>query len=252
MIFTLAKFELEKWFKTGKIWKFLALCQFILGLIFYWLLEQYLLKSQNQLLASSSTYGMTEDVIHPLFAWTALLFFILTPLLATKSLTEERKSNTLELYLTTAIHTREIILGKLLGLYGIQLFLLLPTVLMPLCITVNDSLDLGQFLSGLLGLLLLLAANSCCALYISSLCKEPLMAAFMTFILLLFFCILEWIPKFFGQSFTWLSEFALLYHCQNFLSGLLCTQDIIYFILFSMVFLYFSVHTLNKKLSFKK
>src|SRR3984957_7390722 len=101
MIYTIAQHELSALFKTGKIWKLLALCQFILGLIFYWLMEEFLSKTQRLLLESNSPFGITEEVIHPLFAWTALFFFFITPLLTTYSITQERKQHTLDLYLTS-------------------------------------------------------------------------------------------------------------------------------------------------------
>ncbi len=252
MISTIAQHEFLKLFKTGKIWKLLAICQFILGLIFYWLMEEYLFKKQQFLLENNSSFGITEEVIHPLLAWTALLFFFITPLLATHSLTQERKTHTLELYLTSPISSAEIIIGKFIGIFLSQIFLLLPVFLMPLLIALQDRLDTGQFLTGFFGLVLLISTNLSIGIFIASFSKEPLIATLAILVSLFLLTLLEWMGRFLMPSLHWVTEFALLYHCKNFLSGLINSRDIIYYGFLSFVFLYLSIVRLNKESHFKK
>lgn len=252
MILTIARHEFLKPFKTGKIWKLLALYQCILGLIFYRYMTEFLLKNQNILIENSLSLGVTEEVIHPLFAWTAIFFFFITPLFTTNCLTQERKTRTLEIYLNAPLSATKIIAGKFMGTFGSQLFLLLPVLLMPLLIAVEDSLDFGQFVSSVLGLILLLGTNLSIGLFIASLSTEPLIASFFIFITLLLLTLLEWVTHFVPPAFDWIREFALLYHCKNFLSGIINTQDILYYILSSIIFLYFSVLRLDKEPYFRK
>ena len=252
MILTIARHEFLSLFKSGKIWKFLALCQCILGLIFYRYMTEFLLKNQNLLIENHQSLGVTEEVIHPLFAWTALFFFFITPLFATNALTQERKSHLLEIYLSAPISTTKIILGKFIGVFSGQLLLLLPILLIPLLIAVEDSLDLGQFISGTMGLVLLMATNLSIGLFIASLSKEPLIAAFVIFITLLLLTLLEWVSHFLSPTFSWVTEFALLYHCKNFLSGIVNSQDIIYYILVSFIFIYLCILRLDKEPYFRQ
>jgi ABC-2 type transport system permease protein len=252
MIPIIARHEFLKLFKTGKIWQLLALCQFILGLIFYWLMEEFLFKKQQFLLENNGSFGITEEVIHPLFAWAGLLSFFITPLLATNSLTQERKTHSLELYLTAPISTTEIIIGKFIGMFLGQTFLLLPVLLMPMLIVLQDRIDVGQFLSGLFGLTLLVGTHLSIGTFIASYSKEPLVAALAIFITLLSLTLLEWMVRFLTPSLQWITELALLYHCKNLLSGLINSKDIIYYGFVSFTFLYFSVVRLNKEPYFKK
>ncbi len=252
MILTIARHEFLNLFKSGKIWKLLALCQCILGLIFYRYITEFLLKNQNILIENHQSLGITEEVIHPLFAWTALFFFFITPLFATNALTQERKSRLLEIYLSAPISTTKIILGKFIGVFAGQLFLLLPILVMPLLIAVEDSLDLGQFISGAIGLVLLMATNLSIGLFIASLSKEPLVASFVIFITLLLLTLLEWVSHFLSPAFSWITEFALLYHCKNFLSGIVNSQDIIYYILVSFVFICLCIFRLDKEPYFRR
>ncbi|HQZ87990.1 MAG TPA: ABC transporter permease subunit [Gammaproteobacteria bacterium] len=246
MILTIARHEFLKLFKTGTIWKLLALCQCVFGLIFYRYMTEFLLKNQNLLIENELSLGATEEIIHPLFAWAALFFFFITPLLATNCLTQEKKSRTLEIYLIAPLTTTKIILGKFFGVFCAQLFLLLPILLMPLLIAVEDSLDFGQFISGSFGLILLLGTNLSIALFIATLSKEPLIASFVIFITLILLSLLEWVTHFLSPAFSWVTEFALLYHCKNFLSGIINTQDILYYALVSFIFLYSSIRCLGK------
>lgn len=252
MIRTIAQHEFLKLFRTGKIWQLLAICQFILGLLFYWLIEEYLFKKQQFLLEKNSSFGITEEVIHPLFAWTALLFFFITSLLSISSLTQERKAHTLELYLASPISATEIVIGKFIGIFFGQLFLLLPIFIMPLVISFQTSLDVGQFLSGSFGLVLLTAAHLSIGIFISSLAKEPLVAALTIFATLVLLTLLEWVGRFLAPSWQWVTEFALLYHCKNLLSGLVSSKDILYYGGVSSLFICLSVLRIHKEPYCKK
>ncbi len=247
MILTIAQHEWHKLFKTGKLWKLLALCQFFLGLIFYWLMAEFLQNTQQSFVSSNPSFGITEKVIHPLFAWTTLFFFFMTPLFATQAITHERKAHTLQLYLTSAISVRDIIFGKFLGLLAAQIFLLLPVLWMPLIIALHDHLDFGQYLSGMIGLILLLCSTLSLGLFIASFAKEPLMAAIMMFVSFILLSLLEWIPHFLDPNRSWIMELALLYHCKNFFSGIINSRDIIYYCVLSSLFLYLSILRLERE-----
>lgn len=247
MIFNIAQHELLILFKTGKIWKLLALCQCLLGLIFYWLMDEFLSKTQSRLLENNSPFGITEEVIHPLFAWTVLFFFFITPLLATHSIAGERKLHTLELYLTSSLSGFQIILGKFIGLFVVELFLLLPTLSMSLLLNVHNQIDVGQFLSSLLALLLIQSASLSLGLFISSFSKEPLIATLVMFVSFFLLSLLEWFTRYLTPSLNWISEFALLYHCKSLLSGFIDTRDILYYCLFSFIFLFLSIIRLENE-----
>jgi len=253
MIWTIAQHEFSKLFKSGRLWKLLALSQFVLGFIFFWLVEDFIFKSQQSMMGSSTeVFGITEKIFHPLFAWTTLFFLLITPLLATQSLTQERKSHTLENYLLSPLSAKTIILGKFLGLFLTQLFLLLPLVIMPCLILIRDPLDIGHFLTGLLGIILLLGTTLSLGMFVSSFAKEPLIAGLTIFVMFIVLCILEGMGQIFGHNGEWVAEFALLYHCKNFLSGLINTKDIVYYVAMSGFFLYFSMRRLSKEADYRK
>jgi ABC-2 type transport system permease protein len=252
MIFSIAQHELLRLMRSGKIWKLLALCQCILGLIFYWLTEDFLSKTQRMLLEMNSPFGITEEIIHPLFAWTTLLFFFITPLLTAYSITQEKKSLLFDLYLTAPLLPRQIILGKFLGLFMGQMILILPVLLMSLLLTMHNQIDAGQFISGFLGLLLIVSASLSLGMFISCLSKEPLIAALATLVTLFMLSLLEWFARYLIPSLNWIGEFALLFHCKSLLSGFIDSRDILYYCIFSAIFLSLSIWRLEKEPDFRR
>ncbi len=231
MIYTLAHHEGRLLAKRGTFFSVLAFCQTLLAFIFYRLLEEFYTKGQRSFLEQDTLVDITEAVLHPLFAWTALLFFFITPILAAGSLTQERKSHTLSLYLSSGLDTRTLVMGKFLGAFMAQCLLLLPILVISLLLALEHTLDGGQLLASLCGLLLFVAASLSTAFLVASCCKEPLMAMFLSFALLLGLSLLEWVGRFMDPSMDYFAHFSLIYHCKNFLSGLISTQDIIYYVL---------------------
>lgn len=246
MICTIALHECRKYYNSGRFWKLLALTQCTLSLIYYWSMTQFFDKSQKLVLEYNADLGnITEEVLHPLFGWTTLFFFFITPLLATQVITQERKSHTLDLYFLSAIPTSRLIMGKFFGTFMIQLFLCLPILLLISFTAWHYTIDWGQCCAGLLGLVLLLAASLSIGIFVSSFTKEPIISAFSIFISLVLLSLLEWIAS--TSPFYFLSEFSLLYHCKNLLSGLINSQDFVYYTGTTLVFLLLSMYRLNRE-----
>jgi ABC-2 type transport system permease protein len=241
MIATLAQHECKLLWKSGKLLHLLAFCQGLLAFIAYWLLEEFYTKSQRSLLEQDTFVDITEAVLHPLFAWTVLLFFFITPLLAVSTFTQERKTHTLTLYLSAPIEAYTLVMGKFLGTFMAQCFLLLPILGISLLLALQHTLDGGQLLCSYIGLFLFLGAVLSIAIGVASCCREPLIATFLSFSVLLGFSLLEWVGRLVDPSAHYFAHFSLIYHCKNFLSGILSSQDLIYYILVIISSLAFSI-----------
>jgi len=125
--------------------------------------------------------------------------------------------------------------------------------LMPLSLLRGTAMDLGQLFSALLGLTLVLASFAAAGLYMSTLSKQPAIAAISSFGLLLFLWIINWA----GNSaeaelainhngenvLTW---FSLLNHFEPLLKGLFSSADIAYYLLFICLFLVLAIRRLER------
>ena len=66
-------------------------------------------------------------------------------------ISEERRSGTLNLLLSSPVSMTEIVLGKYLGIVLFLFILVLQISLMPLSLLMGTELDMGKLAAGLLG-----------------------------------------------------------------------------------------------------
>lgn len=145
----------------------------------------------------------TMDSVFSLIAF--LLILPIVPLTTMRVFAEERRQGTLEMLLTSPVRDWELVVGKWLGSMGffaamfsftlvyVVLFLIyLPKVsVRPLGIPITiGNLDFGLLLSGYLGLLVLGAAFIAIGVLASSLTQNQIVAAFLTFgiLIVIYYC----------------------------------------------------------------
>jgi len=120
-------------------------------------------------------------VLAQFFQNEAFLLVLAIPLLTMGLVADERKKGTIELLLTSPVRGIEIVGGKFLGAFALLAMLLLPMVPMFAFMGAGGSWEAGVIASGLLGLLLLGAAQIALGLFVSSLCESLLVSAIGTY-----------------------------------------------------------------------
>lgn len=240
----IASRELRSLFLSPLAWVLLAVMQLLIAWLFLTQLEQFM-QLQPRLAGIEGAPGVTDLVVAPLLDSSALIIMLLLPMLSMRLLSEEYRSNTFTLLLSSPASLTQIILGKYLALLGILGSMLLLTALMPLSLLLGTAIDLGKLAAGLLGLGLNLATFGAIGLFISSLTSRPAVAATATYGLLLFLWVLN-LAAGSGESgsalFAWLSPVS---HVRTFLSGLVQSSDLLYFLLLIGASLLLSIHRLE-------
>jgi ABC-2 type transport system permease protein len=245
MIGHLAARELRSLFLSPLAWTVLAVEQLILALVFLYLLGQYQ-DLQPQFSMLENQVGITEFLVPSLFGFAAMVMLLVTPLLTMRLISEERRAGTLPLLLSAPVSLSEIVLGKYLGVLGFIGLMVLLLSLMPLSLLMGGTLDFGLLASAVTGILLMLAAFSAGGLYLSTITRQPALAAIGGFFLLLFFWIIEIAGSGVSPGETTLfTYFSLQRHYHAFLRGIFDTSDVIYFGLFILVFLVLSIRRLD-------
>lgn len=242
-ITNIARTELRRIFLSPLAWAVLAVLQFILGFVFINLLVEY---AASAGMGGNDSFGVSDYIGGSLYGFATILLLMIMPLMTMRLFAEERKSNSLTLLLSAPVSLTEIVLGKFLGLLGFIAAVLLLMLAMPLALSASTDLDWGRLAAGLLGLFLLMAAFGAAGLFVSSLTREPTLAAVGSFGLLLvlwLFNILAYndsVP--FKELFSYLS---LIQHYENLRRGVFDTSDAIYYVLFSALFLWLTVLRLD-------
>ena len=240
-VLAIARNELRRIFVSPLAWSVLAVVQLILGFVFVNLLIDY---SKNAELGDQFV-GVADYMGGGLYGFATIILLLVMPLMTMRLFSEERKSGTLTLLLSSPASLVEIVLGKFLGLVGFMLALLLLLAAMPLSLLPGTDLDLGRLAAGLLGLFLLMLAFGAAGLFVSSLTREPTIAAVGGFGLLL----LVWLTQIlayqdipFAEIFGYLS---LIGHFDDLRRGIFDTGDVAYYVLFTAFFLWLTVQRLD-------
>jgi len=228
MIKSIIQNELRLTIFNRKTWFCLAAIHAILAVIFNWLLINFL-KLKTTL--DTVRYGVTEEVIHPYYAWFALIVLAFIPMLTTQSICAERSRNTIVNYYMAPISSLQVILGKFLALNLTLLLIMLSISILPFAITLSGALDWGQIFASILGVYLMLSAALAVGLVFSSFMQNVARSNVVIFSALIMFILLEWAAQFSGKQAIFLQTFGLLNPLKNFLSGIISVQHVAYYLL---------------------
>lgn len=241
-ILTIARSEMRRIFVSPLAWTVLAVVQLILGFVFLMLLIEY---SANPQIAMDSYTGVADYVGAGLYGFATIILLLVMPLMTMRLFSEEKKSGSIDLLHSAPVSLTEVVLGKYLGLLGFMLALLFLAALMPMSLMFGTDLDLGRILAGLLGLLLLMLAFGAAGLFMSTLTREPTIAAVGSFGLLL----VVWLSQIlayqdipFAEVFDYIS---LIGHYDSLRRGVFNSADVTYYLLFAGLFLWLSVQRLD-------
>jgi ABC-2 type transport system permease protein len=250
MIFTIAAKELKALFASPLAWMVLTAVQIIAGYAFLKRLDDFL-QIQPQLVQLASPPGVTEFVVAPLYLTTAIVLLFAVPLLAMRSIAEERRNETMVFLTSAPVSIVEIVVGKFLGLSLFVVLIVALVSVMPLTLIASTRLDYALMASLCVGLLLLATAFSAVSLYVSSLTTYPVAAAFGAFAMLLLMILISeaavdglrargWqLPAAFVQVFSPMKNFEPLG------KGLIDTYAIACSVMLVLVFIVLAVRHLD-------
>ena len=181
-----------------------------------------------------------------LFGSLQQYLYLYIPLLTMGLMSREFSSGSIKLLYSSPVTNQQIIFGKYLSmiLYTFILSAILSIFIVIAAFTI-ENFDVVPVLTALLGILLLISAYAAIGLFMSTLTSYQVVAAIGTFITLF---VLDKVGRMWQnielvRDITyWLS---LKGRTDEFLSGLICSEDLLYFVLVITLFLSFSVIRLN-------
>ena len=161
----------------------------------------------------------------------SLSLFIL-PILSMGLYAEERQKGTLELLATSPLTNWSVAVGKLLGVTTFFIFTISPLLVYEAIIfaAANPPIPIQVPLLAHGGLILLAMAVFSLGMFISSLTSSSIIAAIITFALVLFLWIIDVVTSnvtgFLGEA---LAHLSLLKHYNNMIQGIFDTSSLIIF-----------------------
>jgi ABC-2 type transport system permease protein len=177
-----------------------------------------------------------------LFSTVQGYLYLYIPLLTMSLMSRELSSGSINLLYSSPVKNSQIILGKYLSMlvYGLVMVAVLLVFVLWGGYAVKDF-DYSLAFSGLLGLYLLICTYAAVGLFMSSLTSYQVVAAMGTLATL---AVLNFIGRF-GQEYDFVRELtywlAIGGRASESINGLICSEDVLYFIIVAGFFLALSI-----------
>jgi ABC-2 type transport system permease protein len=166
------------------------------------------------------------------------------PLLTMRLWADEKRSGRIELLLTWPLRDGEIVLGKFFAVLVVYGVLLLLTLLYALLTAAFATLDPGPVFSGYFGTFLLGAALLALGFWCSTWTESQPVACAWAWSAFLFFWLINLPADFVGKLGPVLTHLSLATHYENLVKGVIDTQDVAYFVLFTLFCLFLTLRSL--------
>jgi ABC-2 type transport system permease protein len=243
-MFAITQKELKILFCSPLAWVVLALAQVVLAWVFLAHLDTFL-QIQAQLIRIANPPGVTEMIVAPLFAMAAILLLTATPLLTARLIAEERRNQTLTFLISAPISISDIVLGKFLGLMIFFGTIIALVVALSLSLLLGGALDFGLLLSNIVGLCMISACFTALGLYISCLSSQPATAGAATLGVLLGVWVVDNVAA--ESTDGVFRDLSLLSRYANLNRGVIDSFDLVYFAIFTLIFLVLSIRRLDNE-----
>lgn len=187
--------------------------------------------------------------VRPLFAWMPLLLIALVAVLTMRSWSEEQRSGTLELLLTSPVSALSLTLGKFLAALALVALALALTLPLPLTVELIGPLDWGPVVGGYVASLFLAAAYVAIGLFVSSRTDNQIVSLLVTAIIggVLYVAGTDWLAALVPQSLAGLLQLiGTGSRFDDITRGVLDLRDLYYYASLVVLFLALNVYSLEK------
>ncbi len=225
--------ELRSYFASPIAYIIIGLFALLFGWFFYVYLRVFVDQSQRMAMMGGGAVNVNEQMVRGVLQNAAVIILFVMPVITMRTYSEEKRSGTIELLLTSPVTDFEIIMGKFLGAMGLYCAMLLVTVVDIAILFRLGNPEWRPIAAGYLGLLLMGGCFVSVGLLISSLTKNQIVAGFMTFVVFLMLWVINWLADSSGPTGqTILSFLSITDHLDDFTKGIIDTKHVVYYLSF--------------------
>jgi len=234
-VLAIAHKELKSYFSSPIAYIVLGFWALLYGYFFVAILQFFVRQSMQmgQFSQGPQAMNINQQLIRPLVQNVTILVLFLMPMVTMRTYSEEKRSGTIELLLTSPVTDWQIILGKFLGAMLLYATMLAVTAIHLGILFYYGRPEWKPVATAYLGLLLLGGCFISVGLFISSLTKNQIVAGMVTFAVFLLLWVIEWIGSFSGPTVDSLTQYlSIVGHLDDFGKGVLDTTHLIYYLSF--------------------
>jgi ABC-2 type transport system permease protein len=226
--------ELRSYFGSPVAWVLMGFFAVVFGYFYNVYLDYFVRQAmQSQFGGPPQPSNVNNDMIRPLLGNASVLILFLLPMITMRTYSEEKRSGTIELLLTSPVTDLEIVLGKFFGAVGVYLGLLAVTALYVAILFGLGDPEWRPLVAGYLGLFLLGSCFISLGLFISSTTKNQVVAGAVTFIVALMFWIINWFAEGAGPTAAAILNYlSVTQHFDDFGKGVIDTKHLVFYLSF--------------------
>jgi ABC-2 type transport system permease protein len=189
--------------------------------------------------------NINQDMLRPSFQNMLVVLLFVLPMITMRTYSEEKRSGTIELLLTAPLSDLQIILGKFLGAMGLYCAMLLITVPHLGLLFYYGQPEWKPLVTTYLGLVLMGGCFISLGLFISSLTKNQIVAAALTFTSFLMLWVVNWAGSVNIGSRTVTDYLSIVQHFDDFSKGIIDTTHLIYYVSFIALGLFLTMKSVD-------
>lgn len=231
-VLAIAQKELKSYFASPIAYVVIGLFALLYGYFFAVMLNYFIRAGLNaNPMMGPQALNINQDMLRPVLQNVTILLLFVLPAITMRTYSEERRSGTIELLLTSPITDLEIILGKFFGALGLYGVMIATTLVHTALLFWLGTPEWKPVLTAYLGLLLLGGSFISVGLFISSLTTNQIVAYITTFAVFLMLWVISWIGSFSTGVFTDVTAYlSIIEHFDDFTKGVIDTSHVIYYL----------------------
>jgi len=234
-IVAIARKELKSYFSSPIGYILVGFWAFLFGYFYISILAGFVRMSMQvgNPMGGPPSANINQDMLRPLLYNVTILVLFVLPGVTMRTYSEEKRSGTIELLLTSPITDFEIIMGKFLGAMALYSLMLMVTWFHVGLLFIYGNPEWKPLVVAYVGLLLLGGCFISVGLFISSLTKNQVVAFMVTFSVFLFLWIITSMSTSAGSTAgSVMNYLSIVDHFDDFGKGVIDTTHVIYYLSF--------------------
>jgi ABC-2 type transport system permease protein len=220
-------------------WVLLAVVALLTGYFFYSDLAFFVLFGGGTLHTGLWRYWFLD---------VRLVAMLVLPVVTMRLFAEERRQGTLELLWTLPVRDGQLVAGKFLAAFALWVAMLIVTLPGPLLLAALHPVPVGPPVAGYTGLLLLGAAFIAVGLAMSACTENQVVAAMLTYGILVFAWFVSWNEAAIGETLApLLIAVSLFDRFYGFTQGTIDSRDVVFLLALTALFLFAALRALGTR-----
>jgi ABC-2 type transport system permease protein len=246
-ILAIAQKELKSYFASPIAYVVIGLFALMFGYFYYALLGIFIEQGMRMMgLQGGPTQNVNEQMIRPLFLNASVLLLFVLPMITMRTYSEEKRSGTIELLLTSPLTDVDIIMGKFLGAMALYAAMLAVTLVHVGVLFAFGTPEWIPIATGYLGLLLMGGCFISIGLLISSFTRNQIVAVMATFAVFLLLWVINWAGPLTGPTTQAVLDYlSITSHLDDFTRGIIDTKHVVYYVSFILFGLFLTARSVD-------